>query len=150
MGETGHILLVDDSPEEIKTCSLLLERDGHSVSTASNLKDAKEIISKSQVDLILLDLHLNNESGTDLLTWLKQEPGELTPPALVITVSGEPNLTLDALHFGAETDVFGNIHPFKQCTMLENHPAFGMWAGNFMAIDVHVSGRLRQKTCKNV
>ena len=62
------ILVVDDDPDILKVVSAFLELEGFEVTTAQSLKEAKELFSSFEPNLIILDIMLPDENG---LSWLK-------------------------------------------------------------------------------
>src|SRR5215467_8532855 len=55
-----------------------------------------------------------------------------------------------ALHFKTETNVLGNIHPGKQCVVLENHRVLPAGHTDRHTIDGNAAGRRRFETRCNV
>lgn len=69
MEETNAILVVDDSPEQIRFVSELLHPEGCRIYAASNCEDAWLILKNQPVSLILLDIVM---PGTDGFTFCRQ------------------------------------------------------------------------------
>lgn len=84
-----HILLVDDEPHVPLLVQPLLERLGMTVQTARSLGAARRSLAQHRPDGILLDLHLPDGSGLDLLRELRAAPDTATLPILVITAEGD-------------------------------------------------------------
>lgn len=66
-----HILVVDD---EIKICNLIAEillEKGYVVSCFCNGRDALKYLTKSEVDLLILDIAMPGMNGIELLNKLK-------------------------------------------------------------------------------
>lgn len=70
------ILLVDDDPLFIKLVSPLLSKEGYSLLTANNAKDAQVILQQNseQIAVVLLDWEMPEMSGIELLKWIKEQP----------------------------------------------------------------------------
>jgi PAS domain S-box-containing protein len=68
------ILIVDDEPVVLQTAQRMLERQGYRVLSASGGRDALLLLAREGplIDMILLDMHMPNMSGADLL---KRMPG---------------------------------------------------------------------------
>jgi signal transduction histidine kinase/CheY-like chemotaxis protein len=60
-----EILLVEDNPVNQQVVTRLLEKRGHSVSVANNGKEALVSLTKSTVDLILMDLQMPVMTGIE-------------------------------------------------------------------------------------
>lgn len=85
---TESVLVIDDDPI---FCELLvsdLRLRGVKVISAFALEDAREVLKKHHFDLVILDNHLPDGQGTDLLPALQQ----MEPPPYVIMVSIDDQL----------------------------------------------------------
>ena len=95
------ILLVDDHRVFAEALAGLLATEpgiGH-VDTASNLTAARKLLGSGRPDVILLDLSLAEESGSDLLAEVMAEPD---PPAVImLSGSTDPRLIVQAIDAGA-------------------------------------------------
>lgn len=65
---------------------------------AANLAEAKEFISKNDVDLILLDVFLPNENGIDFLKWLRKN--EISSDVILITADKSVDRIKEAFRYG--------------------------------------------------
>lgn len=65
---------------------------------AKSAKDLWEALQKEQVDLILLDVYMPDELGTNLLPLLRERHPEVD--VIIITAAMETMLLRDALHYG--------------------------------------------------
>ena len=72
MSET--ILIVDDSPTNLKLVCDVLECEGHTVLRAPDAQIAQELLKHSQPDLILLDIQMPGMDGLTLTRLLKADP----------------------------------------------------------------------------
>ena len=62
----NRILVVDDTPQNVKLLSDLLAAKGYEVSTAASGEQALESIAKQPPDLVLLDIMMPGISGYDV------------------------------------------------------------------------------------
>jgi signal transduction histidine kinase/CheY-like chemotaxis protein len=70
-----RILIVDDEPAVLEALEALLAREGHEVVRAT---DGQNALTRAQAvlpDIVLLDLHLPDVSGLEVVTRLRQIPG---------------------------------------------------------------------------
>lgn len=81
MGAT--VLVVDDDESLRLLCRVNLELDGFRVLEASTAEEARELIGRERIDAILLDVHLSDGDGRDLLL----ELGDGRPPVALFTGS---------------------------------------------------------------
>lgn len=77
---SAHILVVEDDPVSAEfLCDVLRRR--HSVVCCPSLAEAKRLATSRVFDLLLVDMHLADGSGTDLLTWLRTTARMTRQPA---------------------------------------------------------------------
>jgi two-component system, NtrC family, response regulator AtoC len=91
-------LIVDDDPGFLLGLAELVRREGFAVSSAGSLKQAREEITASAPDILLVDLRLPDGSGLDLLNGF--EP-TTAPEVVLITGSASVETAVDALRRGA-------------------------------------------------
>ena len=77
------VLVVDDDDSLRLLCRLNLELDGYRVIEASSIDGARAALAASHVDAILLDLHVGDGDGRQLLACL----GDRRPPVALFTGS---------------------------------------------------------------
>jgi DNA-binding response OmpR family regulator len=75
-------LVVDDDPAIRLLCRVNLELDGHTVTEAGTLEDAREAMVGRDFDLVILDVHVAGGDGRDLLAELRTSKPQL-PVALL-------------------------------------------------------------------
>jgi len=97
-----HVLLVDDEPHVPLLVRPLLEGLGVTVLTAKSLAAARRALSGSpRPDCLLLDLHLPDGSGLDLLRELRAAEATRALPVLVITAEGDDRVLDEVERVGA-------------------------------------------------
>jgi CheY-like chemotaxis protein len=82
---SAHILIVDDSPVNLKLIRVLLELEGYVVSVASDAQAALEFLATSIPDLILMDLQLPAMDGLTLTRLLKADVRLAGVPIVALT-----------------------------------------------------------------
>ena len=99
-----HLLVVDDEPHIGLLLRPHLERHGYVVSLARTLADARRALEGGAppFDAMLLDLHLPDGSGLDLLRELRADPATRAFPVIVLTAEGEDRILEEAEGLGAE------------------------------------------------
>ncbi len=77
----GRILLVEDNPINRKVVVNLLQKFGHQVESAENGREALEILSREDFDLILMDVQLPEMDGYEATMRIRagEEAGRATP-----------------------------------------------------------------------
>lgn len=66
------ILCIDDNEQELSVLSFMLQTNGYRVLAATTARDAEELFSENQVDLVLADFSRPNSSGDQQIRGLKQ------------------------------------------------------------------------------
>jgi len=69
----GHILLVDDEPENLDGLQALLEGEGYEVSATTLPQEALKITQENKIDLIISDQRMPIMLGTELLSAVKHD-----------------------------------------------------------------------------
>lgn len=97
-----HLLLVDDSRVFAEVLAVRLRADPSvkEVQTAHSLSDARALLVRSRPDVLLLDLHVGDESGLDLIADLNLVPDP--PRVLMLSGNDSIQLQIQALVTGAE------------------------------------------------
>ena len=63
----ANILVVDDEPDLRTLYELTLLREGHSVSAAGSLSEARDLLSRQRFDVLISDMRLPDGLGLELL-----------------------------------------------------------------------------------
>ncbi len=96
-----RLLLVDDEPYVGLVLQPRLEAAGFDVVLARTLAAARAAIAGSLPDALLLDLHLPDGSGVDLLRDLRRQAGGAALPVVVLTAEGEDRVLAELGRLGA-------------------------------------------------
>jgi PAS domain S-box-containing protein len=90
-GPGGTVLYVEDNPSNLKLVQRLLERRGDiRLLSATTGAMALAILSKMPVDVVLLDLHLPDMPGTEVLRRLREHPMTARTPVVVVSADATP------------------------------------------------------------
>jgi two-component system response regulator PilR (NtrC family) len=104
----AKILVVDDERSMREFLEILLRKGGHDVSSAADLPSALALAGEGDLDLVLSDLRLGQESGITLLEAVKK-----TSPAtevVIVTAYATTENAIQAMKLGAYDYV---LKPFK-------------------------------------
>jgi DNA-binding response OmpR family regulator len=69
--ERPSVLVVEDEPSIRLLCRINLELEGFDVLEAGSLADARAAIQGNELSVVLLDLRVGSERGTDLIDELR-------------------------------------------------------------------------------
>ena len=81
----GTILIVDDTPDNLRLLSSLLQSHGYSVRQAINGNLALQAAQLNPPDLILLDIHLPQSNGYQICEQLKANPRTRDVPVIFLS-----------------------------------------------------------------
>lgn len=81
----AKILYIEDIEDNLTLVQKIVVSQGHDFLSAKNAEQGYELATKSQPDLILLDLGLPDSDGQTLSVWLRSEPDLETVPIIVLT-----------------------------------------------------------------
>lgn len=95
----ASILVVDDEPDLRTLYELTLLREGHSVSAAGNLAEARDLLSRQRFDVLISDMRLPDGLGLELLREITH--GQRPEKCIVITAYGSAENAVEALKSGA-------------------------------------------------
>jgi response regulator RpfG family c-di-GMP phosphodiesterase len=108
MIEGSKVLLVDDNVEIIDILTDFLTLNGCRIYKASTGKEALEVLSKADLEIVILDVKLPDVNGISLIDTIKIR----NPTIGVIMITGyhDPNLIVEAMKKGASDFL---IKPFE-------------------------------------
>ena len=92
------LLIVDDEPGARQSLEVILEDDFH-VLTAENGQEALQIIQKEPVDLVLLDVHMPEMDGLEILRRIKKQDEEID--VIMVSALNLARKAVDAMKLGA-------------------------------------------------
>lgn len=98
----NRILLIDDDELILKVINRILTKEGYEVQTATNGKDAMELIDKQKFDLLITDLMMPYSNGFEVISKFKQHPNADGVPVIVISSVGTENAVREGLNIGAD------------------------------------------------
>lgn len=104
--DTIHILLVEDSPSDVRLTQEALKDSGliHELSVANDGEEAMNFLHQQKMsafsklpDVILLDLNMPRKNGHEVLAEIKVDPKLATIPVVLLTVSQQDRDIMEAL-----------------------------------------------------
>ncbi|HEY4817996.1 MAG TPA: response regulator, partial [Candidatus Acidoferrum sp.] len=99
----SRILIADDQPDVLRALCFLLKGHGYSTETVTSPSDLLEALSRSEFDLLLMDLNYARDTtsgreGLDLLAQLKAI--DTVPPIVVMTGWASVGIAVEAMQRG--------------------------------------------------
>ncbi len=93
-----HILVVDDEDVYVTMLGNLVRRDGYQVTTASNGKQALELVNQHKIDLILSDVNMPYMNGLELLEEIHNSTEQI--PIMFVTGLEDAQEIIKAFRLG--------------------------------------------------
>jgi twitching motility two-component system response regulator PilH len=81
----AHVLIIDDSPTDIRVFTTQLEKAGHQVSSVTSAEDGIEHVKQNQPDLVIMDVIMPGMNGFQATRSLSRDPATKDVPILIIT-----------------------------------------------------------------
>ena len=114
MERQPKILVVDDTPANLKLLDAVLAPRGYTVVTAASGGEALEKIVNERPDLILLDILMPGMDGYEVCRRVRADPATRVLPVVMITASGDQE-KIKAIEAGADDFI---PKPFNQPELL--------------------------------
>jgi twitching motility two-component system response regulator PilH len=112
----ASILVVDDSPTEIHVFKTMLEKHGHSVSTAQSGEEGVERAKEVKPDLILMDVVMPGLNGFQATRQLGNDAATAHIPVIVVTTKDQETDKVWAMRQGAKDYI---VKPAKEQDLIE-------------------------------
>ena len=98
-----HILFVDDVSTNLKCVGLIL-KDKYKVTMVKSGREALQCLQSAKPDLVLLDIHMQEMDGYDVMRCMRADPGTAQIPVILLTAdagedSRERGIALGAVDY---------------------------------------------------
>ncbi len=109
MPENASILIIDDEENLRRTLAMIIKREGYSVTMASTVKEARELLRSSTFNLAFLDLKLPDINGLTFLPELRSQYPDM--PVLILTAHDKLEAATEAVRKGARDYLLKPVDP---------------------------------------
>jgi adenylate cyclase len=106
----GRVLVVDDTPVNLKLLADLLGAKGYTVLTAASGAEALERIAAEMPDLVLLDVMMPGMSGYEVCRKLRDNPATAMLPVVMVTALDPAQERVKGIDAGADDFLTKPIH----------------------------------------
>ena len=114
----AKILIVDDDPDMVEAGRIVLEREGYTVESASNMADGLRALEESHPDLLILDVMMEEADDGLLLARQIRRRGHNLPVLMLTSVNRVMGLNIDKHQEIVPVDEFVE-KPVDPATLLE-------------------------------
>jgi len=117
----SKIMMVDDEPLNMQILRLHLESEGYEcIVTLSDSTQTISALRTERPSVLLLDLHMPEVSGMDILKLMRTDEQLSQLPVIVLTSSNDPTAKLQALQLGATDFLSKPVDPSELALRLGN------------------------------
>ncbi len=102
MSEQAKILVVDDTPANVKLLADLLAVKGYAVATASSGEEGLAKVAAEMPDLVLLDVMMPGMSGYDVCRKIRANPETALLPVVLVTSLDPQHERINGIAAGAD------------------------------------------------
>ena len=119
--ERARILIIDDESLNIEVVQAYLELDGfHNVEATTRAVSALPLVRELRPDLVLLDIHMPELSGIEVLKALRADADICLTPVVILTASQADETKLEALECGANDLLSKPVHHAELLARIRN------------------------------
>ncbi|MGA0586173.1 response regulator [Dyella sp. KRB-257] len=111
----AKILIIDDSPTDVRVFTTLLEAAGHAVSAVSSAEEGVERVRADLPDLVIMDVIMPGMNGFQATRMLTRDPVTAAVPIVMITTKSMETDRVWGLRQGARAFI---TKPVKEKELL--------------------------------
>ena len=100
---SGHklVAVVDDEPETTEMIAEMIRLSGYQAITSFSSSGAIQVISSEKPDAVVLDVMMPDQSGLDVLRFMRQDPRLEHIPVIVVSARSKPEDIQEGIEAGA-------------------------------------------------
>jgi twitching motility two-component system response regulator PilH len=98
----AHILIIDDSPTDVRVFTTLLEKSGHRVSSAASAEEGIARAKRERPDLVIMDVIMPGMNGFQATRTLSRDNDTSGIPILIVTTKSMETDRVWGLRQGAK------------------------------------------------
>ena len=117
---TARVLVVDDIPANVKLLEARLSAEYFDVLTAYSGREALDICSREQIDVVLLDIMMPGMDGFEVCKQLKSSPATQHIPVVMVTALDQPSDKIQGLEAGADDFLTKPVDDIALITRVRN------------------------------
>ena len=98
----ANVLIVDDSPTELHVLTTILQKNGHTVTSASNGEEGVAKAKAEKPDLILMDVVMPGMNGFQASRQISTDPETSHIPVIIVSTKDQETDKMWGLRQGAK------------------------------------------------
>ena len=135
----GHVLVVDDSPANLRYLTGLLRERGYAVHAAQRVELALRFISTTPPDILLLDIQMPGMDGFELCARIKADPATRDIPVIFISAADDVARKVQAFAAGGVDYIVKPFQPEEVLARVGTHLALRL-------LQQHLEVRVAERT----
>jgi twitching motility two-component system response regulator PilH len=116
----AHILIIDDSPTDVRVFTTLLEKSGYRVSSAANAEEGIARAKRERPDLVIMDVIMPGMNGFQATRTLSRDNDTSTIPILIVTTKSMETDRVWGLRQGAKDFVTKPVSAQELLSRIQN------------------------------
>lgn len=109
--EPARVLVVDDTPANVRLLCDLLEHEGYAVRSSASGAEALSALSRDPYDLLLLDVVMPEMDGYEVCRRIRQDPRLAALPVVMVTALEAKDERVKGIDSGADEFLSKPINP---------------------------------------
>lgn len=140
-----RILIIDDEASVRDFMKKILTRSGYIIFTASDGREALDMLESLYVDLIILDMNMPNMNGIEVLRHIR-ESNLISKPVLMVSGSHDSDLRTESYRLGAYDFITKPEHTEVMLKRIENGLKIGeiLDLNEFMKVELFMAKKLQK------
>jgi putative two-component system response regulator len=143
----SRILIVDDEALNIEVVQGYLELEGYrNIASTETAIQALPLVGTFRPDLVLLDIHMPDISGLEILRAIRQDDAFSTIPVVILTASSTNDTKLEALEGGATDLLSKPVHRAELLARIRNVLSVKAYQDRLCRYSEELESAVRQRT----
>ncbi|MCC5900216.1 MAG: diguanylate cyclase, partial [Phormidium sp. BM_Day4_Bin.17] len=142
----GDILIVDDTPENLKFLSKTLSEQRYKVRSVTEGKMALRVANAAPINLILLDVKMPEMDGYEVCAQLKKHNKTKHIPVIFISALDDMLDKLKAFNVGGVDYITKPFHVEEVLARIETHLSLENAKAEILKLNSELENRVRQRT----